>query len=71
MISSSQERFIAECRQTSFLDRRIPLGVSDCVRTEVGPNAIDYFARKHARGEYGTFWFHHVGRGAPWRRNAA
>jgi hypothetical protein len=35
-----------------------PLGYPVCVRTELGPNVVEYFRRKHASGAVGTYWLH-------------
>jgi hypothetical protein len=57
MISSSHERFIAECRQTSVLDPAVPLGTPHSVRPEIGPSAAQHFDSKRRQADYGNYWF--------------
>lgn len=45
----------------SYLDPNIPLGFPGATLvTERGPATVDYYRKKHARGEYGSFWPLHV-----------
>jgi hypothetical protein len=57
MISSHQERFVAECREQSVLDHRLAIGVPHSVTAEFGPSAAIYFDRKRRLGDYGRHWF--------------
>lgn len=50
---------VEECKP--LLDRSIPLAVP---HVEDQAATVSYFARKHARGEFGTFWpLHQVAKG--------
>jgi hypothetical protein len=45
-----------QARDESCLDRRMPLAIPTAARPEFGQTVGEYFARKHARGEYGRFF---------------
>jgi hypothetical protein len=69
-MTTAQDNLVAQLRVASVLDTSVHLGMADSVRPDFGLSAAEYYAAKFRRGEYGQFWFHHVARGAPWRRNA-
>jgi hypothetical protein len=52
----------------SCLDRHVQLGYPPSVRTESGPTTLEYFARKHLRGEIGTYFPLHLTGGPQNRR---
>ena len=47
-------------RETSVLDRRIPLGLPHATRPEFGLAVAAYFREKHARKNFGRFWPLHM-----------
>jgi hypothetical protein len=60
-IDPNQTAMIEHCRRESVLDRAIPLGISPQVaKPEIGLITSRYYALKHKRGEYGTYWLHQV-----------
>ncbi len=66
---SMQQDLIAQCRRASCIDPRIPVAVPvPFPRPEFGPTPAEWFARKHARGEFGRFYPLHQ---AQYRRSDA
>lgn len=59
-IQQTIERGINE----STLDKSIPLGITTQDSWTIsGPTTSQYFRAKHARGQFGRFWLHHVASG--------
>jgi hypothetical protein len=52
----SQQQFVAERRNESVLDKRIPLGVPPWGAPQQGMSVSTYYRAKHARGERGTYF---------------
>lgn len=56
MRHESARDIIAAGLAESTLDPRIPLGFPVSVRPERGPNEVDWYRAKHARGQFGKYW---------------
>jgi hypothetical protein len=55
-LSRDQSDLIARSRGESVLSRRVSLGYPSGARPERGPDAINWFANKHRRNEFGKFY---------------